>query len=83
MVFICSTHRDIWYHVVLICIIPHKLTHLSFEKKNNQKVTKIPQNHFKNRTVSQLARLETDAKKILLTQKQAFIEKSIIFTQSL
>ena len=27
MVFICSTHRDIWYHVVLICVIPHKLTH--------------------------------------------------------
>ena len=27
--------------------------------------------------------IETDAKKILLTQKQAFIEKSIIFTQSL
>ena len=33
MVFICSTHNEIWYHVVLIRAVPHILTHLAFEKK--------------------------------------------------
>ena len=33
MVLICSTHRDIWYHVVFIWVVPHILTHYAFEKK--------------------------------------------------
>ena len=32
-----SSHLEIWFHVVLICVEPHKLTHYSFEKKKFRK----------------------------------------------
>ena len=41
MVFICSTHREIWYHVVFIWVVPHILTHYAFEKKWSKFFLKI------------------------------------------
>ena len=41
MVFICSTHNEIWYHVVLIRVVPHILTHYAFEKKWSKIFLKI------------------------------------------
>ena len=52
MVLICSTQRGIWYHVVLICVIPHKLTHLAFEKKWRYEIKKNFKKNFFSKVIN-------------------------------
>ena len=35
MLFMYSSDVEVWFHIVLICVKSHKLTHFAFEKKGD------------------------------------------------